>query len=55
MDNLIANLSREELRNLIQVFDIQIAIVIILLAFFTRNFVFKIFLSLLTYVKNISG
>lgn len=42
MDNFIANLSREELRNLIQVFDIQIAIVLVLLVFFTRNFVAKI-------------
>lgn len=45
MDDLIANLSKEELTNLIQVFDIQIAVVIILIVFFTRNFVSKIFLK----------
>lgn len=45
MDNLIANLSKDELRNIIQVFDFQIAIVIILLVFLTRNFAAKIILK----------
>ncbi len=44
MDNLIANLSRDELKNLIQVFDIQIAIVIILLVFFTRGLIARVIL-----------
>lgn len=46
MEDLIANLSKDELRNLIQVFDIQIAIVIILLVFFTRNFVSRVILKI---------
>lgn len=45
MDNLIANMSKEELRNLIQVFDFQIAMVIILLVIFTRNIAAKIILK----------
>lgn len=45
MEDLISNLSKDELRNLIQVFDIQIAIVIILIVFFTRSFVSKIILK----------
>ena len=49
MDDLIANLSREELKNLIQVFDIQIAIVIILLIFFTRSFVARIILKVFDF------
>ena len=50
MDALIASLSREELRNLIQVFDVQIAVVIVLIVFFTRNFVSKIFLKVFDFI-----
>ena len=50
MENLIANLSRDELKNLIQVFDIQIAIVIILLVIFTRNFVAKLVLKAFDFI-----
>lgn len=50
MDKLILNLSSEELMNLIHVFDIQIAIVIVLLAFFTRNFFAKIFLRIFDFI-----
>lgn len=46
MDELVANLSRDELKNLIQVFDVQIAVVIILLAFFTRNIIAKVILKI---------
>ena len=46
MDELIGNLSKDELKNLIQVFDIQIAVVIVLLVFFTRGFVAKIILKI---------
>lgn len=49
MNDFIANLSREELRNLIQVFDIQIAVVIVLLVFFTRNFVSKVVLKVFDF------
>lgn len=45
MESFIASLSREELKNLIQVFDIQIAIVTVLIVIFTRNFVAKIVLK----------
>lgn len=50
MDDIIANLSKEELRNLIQVFDIQIAIVIVLLVFITRNVVAKIVLKIYDFL-----
>ncbi|MBR1540737.1 MAG: mechanosensitive ion channel family protein [Clostridia bacterium] len=50
MDSFIANLSSEELRNLIQVFDIQIAIVIVLLVFFTRNVVSRIILKIFDFL-----
>ena len=46
MNDFITGLSKDELRNLIQVFDIQIAIVIILIVFFTRGFVSKIVLKI---------
>ncbi len=46
MDELISNLSRDELKNLIQVFDIQIAVVIVLIVYFTRNFVAKLILKI---------
>ena len=52
MDKLIANLSREELTNLIQVFDVQIAIVIVLLVFLTRNFVSSIILKCFDFLTN---
>ena len=45
MDALIASLPREELRNIIQVFNVQIAIVIVLLVFLTRNIVSKVILE----------
>ena len=44
MDNIIANLSRDEIKNIIKVFDVQIAIVLVLLVFVTRKFVAKVFL-----------
>lgn len=49
MDDLVSNLSREELKNLIQVFDIQIAIVILLLIFFTRSFVSRVILKVFDF------
>ena len=52
IDDLISNLSKDELRNLIQVFNFQIAIVIILLVFFTRNFVAKFILKIFNKFLN---
>ena len=52
MDNFMANISREELVKLIHVFDVQIAIVIVLLAFLTRNIVSKIFLKIYDLIVN---
>lgn len=49
MNNFMASLSRDDLKNLIQVFDVQIAIVIALLAYFTRNFVAKIILRIVNH------
>ena len=50
MDKILANLPREKLIHLINVFDIQIAIVIVLLVFLTRNFVSKIILKVFDFL-----
>ena len=50
MDNLIANLSREEVIHLIEVFNIQVAIIIIILVFFTRNFVAKVIIKIYDFI-----
>lgn len=50
IDDLIAKLSTEEIRNLIQVFDVQIAVVVVLLAFFTRKIVAKIILKIWNFL-----
>lgn len=52
MDNLMSNLSRDELKNLIRVFDFQIAIVIVLLVFLTRNVASRIILKIFDFFTN---
>lgn len=47
MENILANLSKEEITELIKVFDIQIAIVIILIVLVTKSFVAKIILNIM--------
>ena len=49
MNDLVSNLSREELKNLIRVFDVQIAVVILLLIFFTRGFVARFILKVFDF------
>ena len=51
IDELIANLSSEEVLHLIKVFDVQIAIVIVLLAFLTRNVVAKLILKAWNFIN----
>lgn len=51
MDAFIANLSKEELTRLINVFDIQIAIVIVVVAIFTQNIVAKILVSIFDKIQ----
>ena len=50
MDKILANLPKEKLIHIINVFDIQIAIVIVLLVFLTRNFVSKIILKVFDFL-----
>ena len=52
MDNFMVNISREELLHLIQVFDIQIAIVIVLLAYLTRNIISKLIVKIYDFITN---
>lgn len=46
MADFISNLSREELANLVRVFDIQIAIVLVLLAYLTKSLFAKFVLNI---------
>jgi MscS family membrane protein len=46
MTDILANLSREELTNLIKIFDVQIAIVLVLIVFVTKSIVTKIILRI---------
>ncbi len=46
MADFISNLSREELSNLVRVFDIQIAIVLVLLAYLTKSLFAKFVLNI---------
>jgi MscS family membrane protein len=50
MDNILANLSKEELTNLIKIFDVQIAIVLVLIVFLTNSFVAKIILKIVNKI-----
>lgn len=54
MDNILANLSKEELTRLIKVFDIQIAVVIILIVFFTKTIFAKIILNIINKFRKIN-
>jgi len=51
MDDILANLSSEELLKLIRVFDVQIAIVLVILAFFTRNIVSKAVIEVYNFIS----
>ncbi len=46
MENILSNLSKEQIAHIVKVFDIQIAIVIVLVVFFTKNIVSKIILNI---------
>ena len=46
MADFLSNLSREEIANLVRVFDIQIAIVLVLLAYLTKSLFAKFVLNI---------
>ena len=50
MDNFLANLSGEEIKNLIHLFNVQISIVLILVVFLTKSFASKIILRIINLI-----
>ena len=50
MEDFLANLSSEEISGIIHVFNVQIAIILVILVFFTRNFVAKIILKVFNFM-----
>lgn len=51
----LENLSREELANIIKIFDIQIAIVIVLVVFVTKSVFAKLFISIVYKIRKKKG